>query len=105
MSIEAAGAYYCCSSSSSFPKTCIARYSCTAPLYSLSGLAHHLFAGQLKEELPPKCVIIMRGLPGAGKSTKAEQLAAEARQKGATVAIHSTDSYFTDPITGAYRCV
>jgi adenylate kinase family enzyme len=45
----------------------------------------------------------MRGLPGAGKSTRAQQLAAEAEALGATAAIHSTDSYFTDPETGVYR--
>jgi signal recognition particle GTPase len=45
----------------------------------------------------------MRGLPGAGKTTRAQQLAKEAKAMGATVAIHSTDSYFTDPNTGIYR--
>ncbi|WIA13545.1 hypothetical protein OEZ85_007116 [Tetradesmus obliquus] len=51
----------------------------------------------------PKCVIILRGLPGAGKSTRAEQLAAAARAAGRSAAIHSTDSFFTDPRTGEYR--
>jgi hypothetical protein len=53
--------------------------------------------------LPPKRVFIMRGLPGAGKTTMAQQLAAEAEGVGLTTAIHSTDSYFTDPRTGVYR--
>jgi signal recognition particle GTPase len=45
----------------------------------------------------------MRGLPGAGNTTRAQQLAAEAKRAGTTTAIHSTDSYFTDPETGVYR--
>jgi putative protein kinase ArgK-like GTPase of G3E family len=52
---------------------------------------------------PPQCVIILRGLPGSGKSTRAEQLAAAARAAGYTAAIHSTDSFCTDPETGKYR--
>lgn len=53
--------------------------------------------------LPPKRVFIMRGLPGAGKTTRAQQLADEAKKMGATAAIHSSDSYFTNPNTGVYR--
>jgi hypothetical protein len=63
---------------------------------------------------PPRVVHIMRGLPGSGKSTRAAQIAAEARAAAAAsnsssssssvepVAIHSTDSYFIDPTTGVY---
>jgi hypothetical protein len=56
-----------------------------------------------------RVVYIMRGLPGAGKSTCAAQLAAAALQaaaaattSAAVVAIHSTDSYFIDA-AGVYR--
>ena len=44
-----------------------------------------------------KKLIIMRGLPGSGKSTKARELA------GKTGIIHSTDNYLIDPITGNYK--
>ena len=43
-----------------------------------------------------KTLIIMRGLPGSGKSTRAKELLG----KGI---IHSTDSYLTDPNTGEYK--
>ena len=43
-----------------------------------------------------KTLIIMRGLPGSGKSTKAREL----QEKGV---IHSTDTYFTNPSTGEYK--
>jgi Mrp family chromosome partitioning ATPase len=63
-----------------------------------------------------KVVYIMRGLPGAGKSTRAAQLAEAAEQAAlaavltgtagsaatAAAAIHSTDSYFIDA-AGVYR--
>jgi hypothetical protein len=59
-----------------------------------------------------RVVYIMRGLPGSGKSTRAAEIAAAARAAAATtssssssvqaVAIHSTDSYFVDPLTGVY---
>jgi hypothetical protein len=70
-----------------------------------------------------KVVYILRGLPGAGKSTRAAQLAAEAEQVAsdaalaavltgtaaaaaasdvAAAAIHSTDNYFIDA-DGVYR--
>ena len=38
----------------------------------------------------------MRGLPGSGKSTRAREL----QEKGV---IHSTDTYFTNPLTGEYK--
>jgi predicted kinase len=44
-----------------------------------------------------KKLIIMRGLPGSGKSTKARELA------GSSGVIHSTDNYLIDPSTGKYR--
>jgi hypothetical protein len=57
----------------------------------------------------------MRGLPGSGKSTRAAQVAAEARAAAGTthsssrvgagdpvVSIHSTDSYFCNPVSGEY---
>ena len=43
-----------------------------------------------------KTLIIMRGLPGSGKSTRAREL----QEKGV---IHSTDTYFTHPSTGEYK--
>jgi NEDD4-binding protein 2 len=43
-----------------------------------------------------KTLIIMRGLPGSGKSTRAREL----QEKGV---IHSTDTYFTNPLTGEYK--
>jgi predicted kinase len=43
-----------------------------------------------------KTLIIMRGLPGSGKSTRAREL----QEKGV---IHSTDTYFTDPSTCEYK--
>lgn len=72
------------------------------------------------ESSSEKVVYIMRGLPGAGKSTRAAQLAEAAEQAelaavlagaagcaaaaaaAAAAAIHSTDSYFFDA-AGVYR--
>jgi predicted kinase len=42
-------------------------------------------------------LIILRGLPGAGKTTLAKVLA------GAKWPVFSIDSYFTDPATGKYE--
>ena len=42
-------------------------------------------------------LILLRGLPGSGKSTLAAVLS-----ENATYPVLSIDSYFTDPITGAY---
>jgi predicted kinase len=44
-----------------------------------------------------KKLIIMRGLPGSGKSTKARELAGESG------IIHSTDDYLIDPVSGKYK--
>lgn len=67
-------------------------------------------APQAAPQQSPRVVYIMRGLPGAGKSTRAAQIAAEARTASSSssssvdpVAIHSTDTYFVDPYTGVYR--
>jgi hypothetical protein len=68
---------------------------------------------QQQQVAPARVVYIMRGLPGSGKSTRAAQIAAEARAAaGASsssssssvepVAIHSTDNYFIDPVSGVY---
>jgi hypothetical protein len=65
---------------------------------------------QQQQVAPAREVYIMRGLPGSGKSTRAAQIAAEARAAaGASsnssvepVAVHSTDSYFIDPVSGVY---
>lgn len=48
-----------------------------------------------------KTLIIMRGLPGSGKSTKAETIASEAQAAGKTVTIRSTDDQFM--VFGVYR--
>ncbi len=51
---------------------------------------------------PAPTAIIMRGLPGAGKSSRAAELAAEAAAQGSSCAVHSTDSFFVDAATGRY---
>lgn len=45
-----------------------------------------------------KSLIILRGLPGSGKSTLSEILC----EKG-TYPIHSIDDFFTNPLTGEYN--
>lgn len=76
-------------------------------------------APQQQQAPPSRVVYIMRGLPGAGKSTKAAEIAAAAAARAAAVAavptsgsssssvppaaIHSTDSYFVDPVSGVYN--
>ena len=47
-----------------------------------------------------KDLILLRGLPGSGKSTLAGLLC-----ENGTYPVFSIDSYFTDPVTGAYRFV
>jgi pantothenate kinase-related protein Tda10 len=48
------------------------------------------------EPHPPFTVYIMRGIPGAGKSTRAAQIVQETQQANPhrTTAVHSTDVYF-----------
>jgi predicted kinase len=46
-------------------------------------------------------VIILRGVPGAGKSTLARQIISEASAKGEKAAAFSSDDYFTT-VTGEY---
>ena len=54
--------------------------------------------------MPNKTVIIMRGWPGSGKSTKATSILGQRLKSGGTLAdIVSADFYFTDPITGQYE--
>jgi len=45
----------------------------------------------------PKSLIILRGLPGSGKSTLAKVLSENKKYP-----VLSIDSYFTDPLSGAY---
>lgn len=71
-------------------------------------------AGAASSDAGGKVVIIMRGLPGSGKSTRAAELAEAAklaavaaaggpeRAAAAAFVIHSTDSYFIDPTSGVY---
>jgi predicted kinase len=47
-----------------------------------------------------KSLIVLRGLPGSGKTTLAHVLA-----DGGHWPVFSIDDYFTDPITGAYLFV
>ncbi len=49
-----------------------------------------------------KQVIILRGVPGAGKSTLAHQIIADAHAKGEKAVAFSSDDYFTTP-AGEYR--
>lgn len=48
-----------------------------------------------------KNLIIMRGLPGSGKSTKANELAQQAKEQGKESTIRSTDDQFM--VFGVYR--
>jgi hypothetical protein len=52
--------------------------------------------------LQRRVVVIMRGLPGAGKSTRAAQLAARAAARQLSADVHSTDAFFVDAATGVY---
>lgn len=49
-----------------------------------------------------KRLVIMRGLPGSGKSTVARARSEAAKQKGIKSVVHSTDDYFLD-CDGVYR--
>lgn len=49
-----------------------------------------------------KQIIILRGVPGAGKSTLAQQIIADAYAKGEKAVVFSSDDYFTTP-AGEYR--
>ena len=42
-------------------------------------------------------LVILRGLPGAGKTSLAKVLG------GSTAPVYSIDDYFTDPVTGKYE--
>ena len=53
-------------------------------------------------EMGVKAVVVLRGLPGCGKSTFARQLAFEARDRGIAVGICCADDYFVSPF-GEYR--
>ena len=53
-------------------------------------------------EMGVKAVVVLRGLPGSGKSTFAGQLAVKARDRGIAVGICSADDYFVNPF-GEYR--
>lgn len=56
---------------------------------------------QPPKENKKKTIIILRGLPGAGKSRRAREIFIEARRTGQTCKIHSTDEFFT--VNGDYR--
>ncbi len=60
----------------------------------MSNLFHTLFAN--------KTAIIIRGLSGSGKTTLAQEIAGNALYYSYTVAIHETDSFFTDD-NGSYN--
>ena len=47
-------------------------------------------------EQMPKSLIILRGLPGSGKSTWAKERAAQIREYGYSAEIHSADNFFTN---------
>lgn len=44
----------------------------------------------------PKIVHVLVGLPGSGKSTKAEEIIAKAKAENLKTAYHSTDTYFVN---------
>ncbi len=48
-----------------------------------------------------RVMVINIGLPGSGKSSRAEQLVRDATAEGKTAIIHSTDTYFI--IDGVYK--
>jgi len=48
-------------------------------------------------------VVILRGIPGSGKSTKARELAATAIQANFSSEICSTDDFFIDAVDGLYK--
>ena len=50
-----------------------------------------------------KKVIILRGIPGSGKSTLGKQIQAEAQKAGGSVAIVSTDQHFYELGGGTYK--
>jgi hypothetical protein len=51
---------------------------------------------------PHRCVYVLRGLPGAGKSTRASALRALAQSRGLECAVHSTDDLCVCPVSGGY---
>ena len=53
-------------------------------------------------EFGVKAIVVLRGLPGCGKSTFARYLANEARDRGISVGICSADYYFMNAL-GEYR--
>jgi tRNA uridine 5-carbamoylmethylation protein Kti12 len=60
-------------------------------------LSEQLSDCHITEETPDQIVYIMRGLPGSGKSTRAQALMAEAIREEKDAIIHSTDDYFLQP--------
>jgi len=49
-----------------------------------------------------KKLVIMRGVPGSGKSTVAKEMATKCIGAGKTAVIASADDYFIDSLTGSY---
>lgn len=50
----------------------------------------------MKLNIHPKCLIIIRGVPGAGKTTLAQDIIVQTASRGLTSVILETDQYFTE---------
>ena len=49
-----------------------------------------------------RCVFVLRGVSGSGKSTYARKLLEAAKALGVPALVVSADDYFTDPVSGEY---
>jgi predicted kinase len=57
-----------------------------------------------KNKQMPKSVIILRGLPGSGKSIFAKERVSQIRENGYSAEIHSADNFFTNE-NGEYNFI
>lgn len=49
-----------------------------------------------------KTALFFRAVPGSGKTTFSNRIREAVTSAGLTIAVHSTDSYYTDPVTRTY---